>query len=121
MYTFEKVLVTRNEAHKQMVRVPKWEIPILQAIHGQNNVNVTGEKTLLKRAVPEPGAERDRLILKYGKDREMNMTFVEIVYGNGARGVEQLAQAIAKADEPVTAEDAAIEDLVGTVEGSAAL
>ena len=74
----------------------------MAAVNGEDRVVVIGE-TPVNRALPEPGAEYDRLAAKYKQNTENGQEYVAIVYGVGQRGVEALAREIRKAHESASA------------------
>jgi len=80
-----------SEVHTQQVRVPRWEIPVLQVLHG-NDLQVTGQ-TIVKRAIPDPSAEFQRLADRYGPRNE-DLPAVAAVYGNFGPGTQALRREI---------------------------
>ena len=80
-----------SEVHTQQVEVPRWEIPVLQVIHG-NDVKVVGQK-IVKRAIPEPADEFSRLASRYGPKNE-DTPAVAAVYGNFGPGTQALRREI---------------------------
>jgi hypothetical protein len=81
--------VRRSELSSIAACVLPWEIPVLEFLHGVENVTVTGEVDM-ERAVDGPQAEFQRLENAYGKDAENGMSFVAQVYGNGGIGIAKL-------------------------------
>ncbi len=80
-----------SETHTQRVEVPRWEIPVLQVIHG-NDVVVVGQ-TIVKRAIPDPGEEFQRLAARYGPKNE-DVPAVAAIYGNFGPGTAALRNEI---------------------------
>lgn len=80
-----------SEVHSQRVEVPRWEIPVLQVIHG-NDIVVVGQK-IVERAIPEPSAEFQRLADRYGPKNE-DTPAVAAVYGNYGPGTQALRREI---------------------------
>jgi hypothetical protein len=90
-----RVQIRKNEAFTVECAVPPWEVPILNAVHGPDNVKEVGHK-LIDRALPEPQDEFDRLNNRYKRSRDENgaisTPYVHMVYGQ--LGVQKLADAI---------------------------
>lgn len=86
--------VTRNEREVMPLTVPSWEVDVVRAVHGPEQVEVMGEIEDA-REYPEAGQEYDRLSRRYGVDRDENGQggpFVAQVYGGNAH--QRLAQLI---------------------------
>jgi Zn-dependent M32 family carboxypeptidase len=86
--------------------VPPWEIPILEMIFGEGNVEQTGifEEVVNTgpngeepRDYPEATEEYDRLVQRYKKDPETKLEIVAEVYGQSRKGIKALAEAIEEA------------------------
>lgn len=105
------VEIRRNETIQLRNSFPEWEIPVLRAVHGDDNVTVVGEK-LVDRDPPDAQDEFVRLNERYKRSRNddgsLSTPFVHMVYGE--MGVGRLADAIQAA---VT--DPPEGDLVGDV------
>lgn len=115
MLKFMKVEIRRNESHTLPLEVAAWEVPILQAVHG--DVEVIEEK-LVDREAPDAADEFARLANRYGQVRNEDggkgIPYVASVYGNFGPGTATLARAIkAAVVETVTREQAQIDDLLG--------
>lgn len=93
---FVLVKITRSESTVLTEAVLPWELPILEAIHGDVNCVVTGTVS-----VPEwnetPEAEYTRLQAKYKGDTETGQEYVALIYGIGARGLTSLTAEMDKA------------------------
>lgn len=87
------VLVSRGKMMSVPRVVGEHEVPVLQSVHGENAVHVTGEAG--EAPAPDAQDEYERLAQVYGIDRDRNATHVEIVYG---RGPAQLAAVLAAQD-----------------------
>lgn len=85
--------VRRSELSTIAVSVLPWDIPVLENMHGAENVIVHGESDK-PAAFDGPQAEYARLESAYGKDTETNQTWVAQTYGAGPIGVAKLAQFI---------------------------
>ena len=80
-----------SEVHTARVEVPRWEVPVLQVIHG-NDIKVVGQK-VVERAVPQPAVEFQRLADRYGPKNE-DLPAVAAVYGNYGPGTQALRNEI---------------------------
>jgi hypothetical protein len=118
---FLTVNITHSPMAVYAVEVAPWEVPVLEAVHGQDETVVVDDKDYPRRALPDNvQGEYDRLALKYKKN-EGDQTFVSLVYGAGSRGVAALAAEIEKEraldprtlDEIVAEEEAAVNPLDG--------
>lgn len=88
-----KAEVRRSELSTIGVEVLPWDIPVLENMHGVENVTVHGETD--KPAIFDGAqAEYARLESAYGKDTETNQTWVGQTYGVGPIGVAKLTQFI---------------------------
>ncbi len=89
------VSIRRNEGATINNSFPAWEIPILKVVHGEDAIEVLGEK-LVARDPPEPHDEFTRLNTRYkrgrNEDGSQGTPFVHMVYGE--LGVAKLAAAI---------------------------
>jgi len=88
-----KAEVRRSELATIAVEVLPWDIPVLENLHGVENVIVHGESDKPAH-FDGPAAEYARLEQAYGKDNETNQSWVGQTYGNGPLGVSKLAQFI---------------------------
>lgn len=103
--------IRRNENTTIRGSYPAWEIPILQVVHGIDNIAIIQDK-LVNRDAPDAHDEFKRLDDRYRRSRDesgaQSTPYVHMVYGE--LGVQKLAAAIAAA---VT--EAPDGDLVGKV------
>lgn len=91
--TFYNVVVVRD-AHFHIPRqVSGWELPILQEIYGEGQIEI-GEEVV--RDIPDVDmtSERARLERLYRIEEETKTPYVDVVYGRGPAGAKALAQAI---------------------------
>jgi hypothetical protein len=90
--------IRRNENTTIRGSYPAWEVPILQVVHGADNVQIIQDK-LVNRTPPEAKDEFDRLDQRYRRSRDesgaQSTPYVHMVYGE--LGVAKLAAAIAAA------------------------
>jgi hypothetical protein len=84
--------VRLSETHTQRVVLPEWEIPVLQAVHG-NNVTEVGTNDLDRKGEVEASNEFTRLAEKY-KGEPDQPPYVAAVYGLFGPGVTALGKAI---------------------------
>jgi len=96
MFKYTRIQLTRSETTTMAIDVPPWEVAVLAAVNGEDRITVIGE-TPVRRELPDPGVEYDRLLTKYKHDTNSGQDYVALVYGVGSRGVEALAREIAKA------------------------
>lgn len=84
---YDIALIKISSTHTQRVEVPRWEVPVLQVIHG-NAVEIVGQ-VVIDRAVPDPAAEFQRLAARYGPKNE-KVPAVAAIYGNFGPGTTAL-------------------------------
>lgn len=92
---FITVKVTRDTINSHAGDVAPWELPILDFVHGEGNVQRTGE-TFTNAPFPEVGEEFNRLITRYGMDNETGIAYTNQVYGQSRVGVKALGDEIEK-------------------------
>ena len=85
---FVNIVLVRHAMEQVSVQVLPHEIPILQAIHGEDNVDVNG-KTGIMREV-DAGEEYERLVRRYGEGED-GQPVVHAVYGHMREGRIQTA------------------------------
>src|SRR4051812_24719183 len=90
--------IRRSELTTVSATVPAWELPILQALHGRTNVQVTGQGTKDVETLPETETEFERLTARYGRERRedgsLGMPLCEAVYGQFQPGIMNLQRNI---------------------------
>ncbi len=117
---FLVVNITHSAMAVYTVEVAPWEVPVLEAVHGQDETVVVDDKDYPRRQPPvNAQSEYDRLALKYKKN-EGDQTFVSLVYGSGSRGVAALEAEIEKERaldtrtiDEIMADEAAVDPLAG--------
>ncbi len=103
---YTQVRINRDEMTGLVIHVGAWEIPILEAKHGEAKLEVGELKEFKGREWPtDPRSEMQRLNTLYGGTGSADNapSFAEMVYGRGPVGVKALAAAIEdarKAAEP---------------------
>jgi hypothetical protein len=107
---YVEVKVTRDTNTVYNKTVPEWELPVLEFIFEQGNVELRDGVTRDARPYPTAEDEFDRLARSYGSDAQTNVPFVASVYGQAGRGIRALAKAIeqCKAMDKATADEPAI-------------
>lgn len=98
MLRYAQVRVARDPTAATIVRdVAEWELPVLEEVFGEGNVQKLGER-LIQRDAPDADAEYERLVGCYKQPPgEAAVPYVETVYGSGSRGKKAIAKAIAEA------------------------
>lgn len=97
MFNYKRCEIARSETTVLSVAVAPWEVAILAAVNGGDIVRVVGDVPVT-HDIPDAGIEYDRLVTKYGSDKEGGgQDFVALVYGMGSRGVEEIQKEIDKA------------------------
>ena len=96
---YERVKVKRdlNTVHNR--EVAPWEIPVLEFIFEDGNIEPQGAFVKSDRGYPDAANEFDRLVRAYGSDPKSGIPYVASVYGNGSVGVRALRKAIEASSE----------------------
>jgi hypothetical protein len=98
---YERVKVKRDTNTVHNRAVPPWEIPVLEFLFEEGNVEHTGVFEEVAGEYPAAPKELDRLVRAYGADPKNGVPYANAVYGNARAGERSLAKLI---------EDAKIED-----------
>lgn len=101
---YAQVKINRDEMTGLLVHVGAWEIPLLEAKHGEGKVEVGELKEFKGRQWPaDVRSEMQRLCTLYGKrgSGDNAVYFAEFVYGAGSTGLKALEAAIKAAREAV--------------------
>lgn len=116
---YQNVRVTRSEAHILETAFLPWEVPMLQALYGAENV-VLGDmidverrdKSGAPKPAPTPESEFDRLVAVYKSAEEGGVPLAHQVYGAPPTGVRALMKAMEDATppEPFAESAALVED-----------
>lgn len=92
------LIVQLNKLHRQKMTVPPWELPILQAIHGEKECELIGEE-FVDTPYPDPSDEYQRLTLRYKAPAEdPEKPYVGQLFGLGPVGINRLGDLIAEAE-----------------------
>ena len=104
-YVICKIKRDTNTVHHKSV--PMWEVPLLEFLFEDGNVEVTDElEDVNGMEYPDPAFEFDRLTRAYGSDNKSGVPHVAAIYGNAGVGVRALAKAMAEAkaaEKPIMA------------------
>lgn len=99
-------VVLKDRANIARIRVPVWEVPILEAVHA-GGVSVVRDITE-ERPAPSSDSEYDRLMTVYGNsstdDGAQGPPYVAAVYGSMGEGKRRLKEAMQQAVLPRDAE-----------------
>lgn len=90
---YVKLRVYRNETTQHEIDVGVWEVPLIQMLHGLDNVTEIGEVES-RRPYPDAEKEYDRLERRYKMNVESGVSVVAMVYGQAPGGMEALRKAI---------------------------
>jgi len=113
---FRKVNTLRDETTSILHLVAEWELPILEAKHGEERITVGELVEAKNREWPtDPKAEFARLTQVYGStgSGDNALSFAERVYGAGSMGVKNLDRAMAEARGAKKAKSKTSGDLIG--------
>lgn len=82
-------------------QVAPWEVPVLEAVHGPENVEpvMGGDEDLYWIPIPDMTVEWERMTNRYRRDEETGSSFVELAYGTGRIGQAALAKFMADSQE----------------------
>jgi hypothetical protein len=100
--TVQNCIIDMDMVLKASKQVWPWEFPILQEKHGAGKVQLQdpAEATVERDELPEAAEEYGRLANAHGFDGGKggtNRPYVELAYGRGRAGIQELAKAIKKA------------------------
>jgi hypothetical protein len=98
-----KVKRDTNTVHNRAVA--PWEIPILEFLFEEGNIERLDEFEAVAGEYPDATKELDRLVRCYGADPKSGVPYANSVYGNARAGVRSLQKLI---------DDAKIEDAAET-------
>lgn len=110
MIKFKVLRIAATEHTKHRVEVAAWEVPVLEALHGGENIEEVDGFTV-DRDAPDAAEEFQRLAARYKKGDGMEVPYVASVYGNHTVGINALRAAITEATTEEQ-EDAVIECIV---------
>lgn len=89
-----EVKIKRDTQTTYVVSVPEWEVPIIEFLYDDGNVEQLETVTTIDREYPSAEYEFDRLTKAYGKDSDTKVPIVAAVYGNAGAGVRALKKAM---------------------------
>lgn len=98
---YERVKVKRDTNTVHNRAVAPWEIPVLEFLFEDGNVEHTDVFEEVAGEYPDAVKELDRLVRCYGADPKSGVPYANAVYGNARAGVRSLQKLIddAKADD----------------------
>jgi hypothetical protein len=104
MMRYERVKVKRdgNTVHNRAT--PPWEIPMLEWVFDEGNIERLGVFEEVAGEYPDAVSELDRLVRVYGSDSKSGVPHANSVYGNARAGIRVLEKLI---DDAKAADDAA--------------
>ena len=91
---YERVKVKRDTNTVHNVLVSPWEIPVLEFIFDDGNIERLEEFEEVSRDYPTAAKELDRLVRCYGADPKSGVPYANSVYGNARAGERVLAKLI---------------------------
>lgn len=90
----ERVKITRDTNTVHNRAVSQWEIPLLEELFGEGNVEPLGLFDKVAGEYPDAKVELDRLVRAYGSDPQSGVAHANSVYGNGRTGIKMLQKLI---------------------------
>lgn len=101
---YERIKVKRDDYTTYNKPVFPWEVPVLEYMFGEGNVERLNEFETSDAPYPDAREEFFRLEKAYGSDPDTHISFACSVYGQAATGINALRRAIteAKAAEHTT-------------------
>lgn len=102
---YERVKVKRDTNTVHNRSLPSWEIPMLEWVFDEGNIERLGTHEEVQREYPNAANELDRLVQVYGSDPKSGVPHANSVYGNARAGVRTLQKLIddAKAEDETAA------------------
>jgi hypothetical protein len=106
---YERVKVKRDTNTVHNRAVAPWEIPVLEFLFEDGNVERTGQFEEVAGEYPGAANELDRLVRCYGSDPKSGVPYANSVYGNARAGERSLAKLIedARSEDEAAAEEKA--------------
>ena len=108
---YERVTIKRDLQTVHNKEFAPWEIPILEFVFEDGNVQRLDEFVEAAREYPDAHKEFERLTKAYGSDPQSGVPYAASVYGNAGVGVRNLRKAIEdakSADADAAKEDAPV-------------
>jgi hypothetical protein len=104
---YERVRVKRDTNTVHSIAVAPWEVPVLEFIFEDGNIEPTGTFEDAPREYPDAREELTRLEKAYGSDPKSGIPHAVSVFGSGRKGVRELARLIEAAQAEEKAEEKA--------------
>jgi hypothetical protein len=95
----ERIKIKRDNHTVHNTTVAPWEIPIIEYLFDEGNVERLDEFVQADQDYPDPAQEMVRLQKAYGADVKTDIPYAVTVYGAARAGVKALAKAIESAKE----------------------
>jgi hypothetical protein len=96
---YERVKVKRDTNTVHNRAVAPWEVPVLEFLFEEGNIEHTDVYEEVSGEYPEAANELDRLVRCYGADPKSGVPYANSVYGNARAGVRSLQKLIDDAKE----------------------
>jgi hypothetical protein len=96
---YERVKVKRDTNTVHNRAVAPWEIPVLEFLFEDGNIERLEVFEEVAGEYPEATVELDRLVRAYGSDPKSGVPYANSVYGNARAGVRSLQKLIDDAKE----------------------
>jgi hypothetical protein len=107
-FKYVEALVAMRERTNIVPKImPEWELPIVEAIHSADGVEMVrkARDVVVDRPAPSSAAEYSRLASVYGSNKE-GVLWVAVIYGNDRMGQQALRAAmqstVLPAETPIT-------------------
>jgi hypothetical protein len=91
---YERVKVKRDTNTVHNRAVPPWEIPMLEWVFDDGNIERLGVFEEVAMEYPNAANELDRLVQVYGSDPKSGVPHANSVYGNARAGIRTLQKLI---------------------------
>jgi hypothetical protein len=104
---YERIKVKRDLNTVHSKEVAPWEVPVIEFIFEDGNVERTDVFLEVARDYPDPQREFERLTKCYGSDPQSGVPYAASVFGNASTGVRNLRKMIEEAKEQ---DEAAVEE-----------
>ena len=93
---YERVKVKRDTNTVHNRAVAPWEVPVLEFLFEDGNVERLDEFVEVAGEYPEATKELDRLVRCYGADPKSGVPYANMVYGNARAGVGGDCETVAR-------------------------
>ena len=113
---YERLKVKRDNNTVHNIAVAPWEVPLLEFVFEEGNVEQLEVFEEVAREYPTAAKELERLIKAYGSDPKSGVPYANSTYGNARAGVRTLQKLIddAKAEDEAVAKEGSPAPVVKT-------